>query len=173
MPNAVDTQLKNISSQIILSKILIEKNLQGWQLFYDKYAGAMYGCICTLTDDKAMAEEIFKEAFIHLKEKEILSGFNSALLPCLLRYTSKFATERLMQHDLKPKAANLVEENKLIHLLCSSCHSLKEAASILNITEEEARKKLHLEFLAFRDQNKNKEFQNAHQPESGETIHKF
>lgn len=162
MPNDAHTQLKNISSQNILSKILIEKNLQGWQLFYDKYAGAMYGCICMLTDDKAMAEKIFQEAFIHLKEKEILSGFNSAILPCLLRYTSKFAIDRLVRHGLKPKAANQFEENKLTHLLCSSCHSLKEAASILNITEEEARKKLHLEFLAFRDQNKNKEFQNAH-----------
>ena len=149
MYNTVSPTLKNISAQVILSTIRARKDLKGWQLFYDKYAAAMFGCICTLTEDNETAEKILMEAIVQLKEKEILPTFGHAFLPCLLKYTSDFAIQQLITQGIKPRE-NIFGDTKLLFLICTRCHSLKEAAAILNITEKEAKEKLHAEFLTLR-----------------------
>lgn len=86
------TQIK--SDQVILSMIS-ENSLDAWIFLYDKYAAAMFGTICKITEDKKIAEEIFKEAFIQLKEKQILSKLKYSLYPWLLKYTLIFAQKHL------------------------------------------------------------------------------
>ncbi|MEO6166354.1 MAG: hypothetical protein ABIO98_02460 [Chitinophagales bacterium] len=79
-------------------------NLEAWGHIYDKYAPAMYGIICSLTGDRTIAEEIFKDAFLELKEKQILSKDTSSLCPCLLRHTHIFcktATKDMGNYLLK------------------------------------------------------------------------
>lgn len=149
MYNTVSPTLNYISAQVILSTILASKDLRGWQLFYDKYAAIMFGCICTLTDDNETAEKILLEAIVQLKEKEILPTFGHAFLPCLLKYTNDFAIQQLIKQGIK-RRENIFGDTKLLYLICTRCHLLKEAAAILNITEEEAKKRLQLEFLAMR-----------------------
>lgn len=114
----------------------------------------MYGLIYNLTDDKVLAEEIFIHAFIQLKEKQTLSRINSGLCYTLLRYIYTFATKQLKEYGIKPKSHNQLEEMELIHLFCIQCNSLKEIASILNITEEETIKEVRSQLLKFRNQKK-------------------
>jgi len=51
-------------NQIVV--VLQENNPLAWEHLYDKYALAMYGLICNLTEDKLLAEEIFMNAFLEL-----------------------------------------------------------------------------------------------------------
>ncbi|MEP6710779.1 MAG: hypothetical protein ABJA37_00105 [Ferruginibacter sp.] len=152
MPNTVYPLQKNISSQVILSTIVVNKDLRGWQLFYDKYAAAMFGCICSLTSDNQIAEQILLDAIMQLKEKEILQTFSYAFLPSLLKYTNDFTIQQLLQQGMEPKTEDTFQKARLTYLICSRCYSLKEAAAILNISEEETKKKLHLEFLDMREE---------------------
>ena len=99
------------SDQNILSMIS-ENNLEAWGHVYDKYATEMFGVIHKLTEDKKIAEEIFKEAFLQLKEKQILSKLKYSLYAWLLMYTQIFAQRQLKERGIiscinafeKPKA---------------------------------------------------------------------
>lgn len=142
---------EKIADQQIIA-LLEENNLLAWQKIYDKYAAAMYGLICNLTDNETVAEEIFVAVFIQLKEKEILSKIKYALCATLLRYTFSYTIKQLNELGINAKSYNPVQEVKLIHLLCTQCSSLKELVSILNITEEEAKKRLRSEILNLRNQ---------------------
>ena len=61
MPNDAHTQLKNISPQIILSKILIEKNLQGWQLFMINTPVQCMGAFAPLQMIKQWQKKYFRK----------------------------------------------------------------------------------------------------------------
>ncbi|MEP6846169.1 MAG: hypothetical protein ABI861_09200 [Panacibacter sp.] len=69
---------KTVSDQYILF-MLAENNLKSWENLYDKYAPVMYAVICNLTDNKAVAAEILTEAFMQVKQKQIL--LKSIFLP--------------------------------------------------------------------------------------------
>ena len=153
-------QTKKISDQNILSMIA-ENNLDAWELLYDKYAPAMYGIICNLTDDITLAKEIFKDAFIQLKEQRIFSKVTYSLCACLLRHTHTFARQQLKERG-KACSNGTVENTSLIKVLCSQELSFKQAASNFNITEVEAKRKLHQEFLGLRAQNKEGYHTNFH-----------
>ena len=144
--------MSNTISDEHIGTLLKENEDSAWEFLYDKYAPVMYGLIYNLTDDKVLAENFFINAFLQLKEKQMLSGINSGLCHTLLRYTYAYATKQLMEYGIKPKTLNPSEEVKLIHLLCIQCNSLKEVASILNITEEETKKRLRSEVLKIRNQ---------------------
>lgn len=141
-------QTKIISDQTILSMIA-ENNMDAWGHLYDKYAAAMYGIICNLTDDRSLAELILKEAFIQLKEKQILSKATYSICPYLLRHTHTFARQQLNEWDT-PCSNRSVEQPSLLNMLCSQDLTIKQAASNFNISEEEAKKKLHIEFIEIR-----------------------
>ena len=89
------------SDQNILSMIS-ENNLEAWGHVYDKYATEMFGVINKLTEDKKIAEEIFKEAFLQLKEKQILSKLKYSLYAWLLMYTQIFAQRLLKERGIIP-----------------------------------------------------------------------
>lgn len=147
---------EKISDQQIII-LLEENNLLAWEKLYDKYAAAMFGLICNLTNDKTLAEEIFITAFLQLKENQILSKVKFSLYPTLLRHTFSYTTKRLKALGINPKIYNPLEEVKLIHLLSTQCNSIKEVASIFNMTEEETKKKLRAELLNLRNQKQSVE----------------
>jgi len=142
---------EKILDQSIIT-LIKENNILAWEKLYDKYAACMYGLICNLTDDKTLAEQIFVSAFIELKEKKILSNVKHALCMPILRHTFSYATERLKEYGLNPKSFTEKEEVKIIHLLCTQCNSLEEVSSMLNMSEEETKKKLRSELQNLRYQ---------------------
>ncbi len=137
-------------NQIIL--LFQKNNPLVWEGLYDKYAPAMCGLICNLTDDKKLAEEIFTNAFLHLKQRQILLKIKHALCPALLRYTYSFTTTHLKKIGIIPKTLKLPEGTELIHLLTTQCNSLSHAAFFLKISLPEAKEKLHIEFLSLQKQ---------------------
>lgn len=99
----------------------------------------MYGIICGIAPDRTMAEEIFKEAFIQLKEKNILNKVTYALCPCLLRYTHTFTREQLTIRNIN-FSHDYLKETSLVKIFCSQNISVSELASKFNITETELKK---------------------------------
>ena len=138
--------------QIIV--LLQENNPLAWEHLYNKYATAVYGLICNLTEDKLLANEILIKSFISLKKKQVLLDIKCALLPHILRHTYTFTTNHLKKISLKPQIFNPQKDFVLIHLLSTQCNSLKDAALILKVTVEETKKRLHDEFLNLRISNK-------------------
>jgi|GEM_PF-924392 len=137
--------------------MLAENNLKAWEHLYDKYAPAMYGIICNLTEDEVVAEEILTGAFLQIKEKKTFLENGHALCISLLRHTHNYALQQLKRQGINPKASSLSETATLINLLCTRHDSLKEVAFICNITEEDAKKKLRLEFLELRNKKRSEE----------------
>jgi hypothetical protein len=142
-------QREIVSEKHIIS-MLQAKNPLAWEKLYDKYASAMYGLIFNITKDKSLAEDIFMGAFLDLKQKQILSDIKYALCPAILRYTFSYTTKYLKEIGMTPKPINPPKEGKLIHLINTQCNSLIEAATLLNITVNEAKKRLLVEFKTLR-----------------------
>lgn len=117
--------------------MLQENNPLAWASIYDKYAPAIYGLICKLTDDQLVAEKIFITAFVQLRASGTLTKITYALYGILLRHTYSCATEYLKQAGIIPKILDSSKESRLFHLLATKCNFLKEAESILAISVKE------------------------------------
>jgi hypothetical protein len=136
-----------------MTTTLRENNSLIWDSLYDQYSPVIYGVIYSLTDDTAIAEKIFTDAFVQLKETSIISKNDPSVSYTLLKYIYSFTKQKLDQFGVNPKNLNQSEEVRLINLLYTQCESLKDVAFILSITEDEAKKKLRSEFLALRNKN--------------------
>ena len=145
-------QISPISDERMLT-MLNKNDANGWVHLYDKYAAAMYSIVWHFTDNNEVANKIFTEAFLQLKEKNILSKVGYALCPFLLRYMHNFASQYLKKWGINPLQSSKVVDSQLIHLLCTQCNSIKDVAYKLNITEEAAIKNLQREFLVLRNKN--------------------
>ena len=145
-------QNNHISDERMLT-MLNKKDANAWVHLYDKYAAAMYSIVWHFTDNNEVANKIFTEAFLQLKEKNTLSKVEYALCPFLLRYMHNFASQYLKKSGINPLQTSKAVDSQLIHLLCTQCNSIKDAASKLNITEEAAIKNLQREFLVLRNKN--------------------
>lgn len=121
----------------------------GVEFMYDKYSKAMYGLICTLTNDKDLAEKLFVTSFIKLIDKQISSPFEYVLFPDIMRHTYVNSIKELQE---TPHTANVLpfEMGTIMHFLCLKCNSAKDVAYILGIPEEEVGKRLRSESLKFR-----------------------
>ena len=106
--------------------------------------------IFNLTKDKLLAQEIFMNSFLELKQT--LEKIKCVLLPVILRHTYFYTTKYLERISLTPKTINPPKEAELINLFLTQCNSLNKAASILNITVGETKKRLCVEFLNLRIQ---------------------
>jgi len=147
------TSQSEILSEKQIIVMLQENNPLAWGHLYDKYAPAMYSLICNFTDDKLLAEEIFMNVFRELKQKQTISKIKYSLCPFILRFTHSFATKYLEKIGITSNTLDPHREVEVLNLLITHCNSLNEAASILNITVEETKKRLHVEFLNLRTQN--------------------
>ena len=144
-------QTKIISDQNILT-LIAENNTEAWRQLYDKYAHAMFGIIYNLTKDRTLAEEIFEEAFLQLKESKIFSKNTYALCSCLLRHTHTFTQQQLKERGID-NPITPIEKISLIDIFCSQNISLRDVAAKLNITEKEVKENLRAEFLALHSKN--------------------
>jgi len=145
----ISLQSTMVSEKQLINMVQVNNPVE-WRKLYDKYASAMYGLIYNLTKDKLLAEEIFMGAFLDLKQKQILSKPKCALYPIIMRHTYSFTTKHLREISISPKNLTPPKEAELIHLLTTQCNSLKEAASILNIPDKEAKIRLQVEFSNLR-----------------------
>lgn len=147
------TSHSEILSEKQIIAMLQENNLLAWTSIYDKYAPAMYGVICKLTDDPMLAEEIFTNAFLDLKQKQTPFKIKFALLAVILRHTHSYTINHLEKNSITPKTFNPPKKENLIHLLTTQCNTVNQAGSILSIKGKETRKRLRVEFLNLRMQN--------------------
>lgn len=134
----------SVSDEYILT-LIRENDPLAWNALYDKYAAAMYGLIHSLTSSPEMAERIFMAAFRRLKSENKLKKITHALCPVILRYTYSCTMEMLPKQGINNVPEDARQDTKLISLFLTKCNSIKEAASLLNITEEETKNKLHVE----------------------------
>ncbi len=138
-------QTTDLTDQHILF-LIAREDPEVWEQLYDRYASVMYGIICNLVPDRALAAQIFEAAFLQLKEKNILAKATGALCPRLMRYTYNFTIQQLNRHSINPLPVQSPADITITQLLHTHCNTLQEAATVLNITVEEAKTKLHLEF---------------------------
>lgn len=132
---------------------LLRKNdAYAWEHIYELYAGAMYGLIWKLMENKLRADEVFLNTFLALKSNRILDNVQQALLPVILRYTYAHASQQLKDMNLTVAALNTAKGVEIIHLLTTKCSSLAEAAEYLAIPIDDARKQLQDEFSDLRKQ---------------------
>lgn len=144
--------VNNISDEQMLN-LIVDNDVKAWEYLYDKYAAAMYSITLHFTDNKEIANKIFSQAFLQLKEKNMLLKIRYALCSFLLRYTHNYASQYLKRWGISAVNNSKAVNSQLIHLLCTQCNSIKEAAFKLNITEETAIKNLQREFLVLRNKN--------------------
>lgn len=145
-------QINHISDGQLL--LMIGRNdVKAWEHLYDKHAAAMYSIVCQFTDSKELANEIFTDAFLQLREKNILLKIHYALCPFLLRYMHNFTDQHFKKLGISALQNSKVANSQLIHMLCSQCNSIKDAAFKLNITEAAVVKNLQSEFFALRKKN--------------------
>ena len=145
------TQRSNHISDAQLLIMIGENDVNAWRDLYDKYSGAMYSIVWHLTHNNEVANKIFTEAFLQLKEKNILIKIHFALCPFLLRYTHNYASQYLKKSGINPVSNSKIFDSHLIHLLCTQCNSIKDLAFKLNIAEAAAVKDLRKEFLMIRN----------------------
>jgi len=149
-----------IVSDIVIHAMLIENKMEAWECIYEKYAPTMYGIIYNLAEDSNLADEIFIETFIQLKEKEILLNNYYAICPCVLRYTNTFARQQLKDREIIFKE-NHTEKKSFINILSSQYITLHELAVRVNLTDLEAKKKLRNEYIELLSKNKQYENQTS------------
>lgn len=107
------------SDSKIVSMIANEQ-VKGWEYLYDKYSSSMYGIIYTLSKNKNIAEDIFVNLFLHLKENmEILITQNEKLCTFLMQETLAFVRNDLKIKGLDTDKDSLSDMPKLIQLLCA------------------------------------------------------
>lgn len=110
--------------------------------FYNKYAAPIYGTICRLTPDRLLADQIFKDAFIAVIQKQ-----QPINLFEVLRETHAFTVKRVHGYtgDIEKK-----EKQTILKLLSTCCYNLQHAANKLNLDEAQARRQLRTELLSLR-----------------------
>lgn len=129
------------------SPIISENTSQNIEQIYDKYAPIIYGIISSLTDNVVISEKIFTDTFIKIKDNFPDFKVNGTSYPTLMRFTYSFTIQQLIQYGISPKVSNFQEANKLTHLLCTRYESLQDVTSLLNISDDEARKNIRKEHL--------------------------
>lgn len=148
----MNLKIKPISDGQILTMIGIN-DVKAWGYLYDKYAAAMFSIVLQITDSNELANKIFTEAFLQLKEKKILLKIKFALCPFLLRYMHNYASQYVKKWEITTVPVTKAIDTQLIHLLCTQCYTIKDAAFKLNITEAAAIRNLQIEFLLLRNKN--------------------
>lgn len=119
--------------------------------FYDRYAAIIYGSICRVITDKAVAEKIFTEVFMielckqptDVKEKMLFTAK-------LLRRVHQFTIEALTHYGITNENLYAKQHESVLDLFCSKHTSVAATSSHLNLSEADVKKILHTDLLKFR-----------------------
>ena len=95
-------QLKKLQNQFLLSVIPPKKEL-ACEMLYNKHRPVIFGTICTMVEDKRIAEEIFIDVFLKLIDKTISIKMGTGLLPYILKFTYSYTIEELKVDKINPK----------------------------------------------------------------------
>ena len=127
-----------------------------WEHLYDEYAPLMYGTILKLTEDEAIAAELLEQAFLDLKNKDILSQITTTTI-ChkILKHTYKLTVNHLKAIGLAPSKTIYTDGNTAhINMFYLEGTTLKDAVNSTNLTEQEVKKKLRAEVNYLRNLKK-------------------
>lgn len=138
---------RNHNPDTIISRKVVEKKQPNWSHLYDEYAPMMYGVILKISDNEIIAEEIFENVFLELKERKILSPHHTPLRYSVLRHTYKLTLKYLKELGIAVKPYH--ENYPLIHLFYFEQVSLEEAAIKSDIPTQVVLKNLRAEFNHF------------------------
>lgn len=142
---------KHLSSTGVISMV-VHNNESIWEYVHHKYAPMMYGIILKMTDDKTIAEEVFKAVFLELNEKKVISKIHPGLYLQLLRHTYKSTLKLLKVRGQTPINTQPFNENyPLISQFCFASNTVKEVALKSGVTEEEMLLNLRAEFNQLRN----------------------
>ncbi|MDZ4708119.1 MAG: hypothetical protein SH818_06910 [Saprospiraceae bacterium] len=141
----------DLPGDLFLSILPGHHNSIVWEQVYQKYAPLIYGIILNMTGDKRIASEIFKDAFVGLKRKKILSRNHITLCQTLLRHAHKLTLKYLqLRGRVQANSSPFHSKFRLLNLLYCELISAKEVAQKLNMTEQEILLNLRMEFNQLR-----------------------
>ena len=126
------------------AKLESKNKVTEWESIYNKFTPAIHRIIFSITNDRIIAEEIFMETALLLRQSETLSKISYSFCTRLIKQTYSRTINQLRRYGINPQMQHLPEETKLIHLLC--------AENNFNLAEDEAREKLHVDFLKLHNQ---------------------
>ncbi|MEO6838467.1 MAG: hypothetical protein ABI261_02765 [Ginsengibacter sp.] len=110
--------------------MIAQEQVKGWEYLYDKYSSSIYGVIYLLSRIEIIAEDIFFDLFVHLKnEREILITHKAMLCHFLMQETFTFAINEIKSKGLEPHKNGMEDKPKLLKLLCAKyCLGCGEAS---------------------------------------------
>jgi DNA-directed RNA polymerase specialized sigma24 family protein len=145
----------NSNSDSTIVSMLTEKNSSAWEQLYDKYAPLMYGAVFQITKDDRVAEKIFKECFLQLKESKNISNVRGPLDFFLLKHAQNFTLNYFKLIELAVEVNKKENHNTpLVEMLESKQITVKRSEPVSTVEQKEARKKLREEFNLLRAQHK-------------------
>jgi hypothetical protein len=147
------TQQYFISDAEIISMIDHE-NPSGWSHLYDKYALMMYVAVLGVIHDEKIAAEVLALLFIQAKANKSLLRTKKSLCASLLKHACTTALKISDTNEKIPVREDL--NNKvfpILNCLAGKPNSLKDAAEIYSISEDEVKTKLRLELNKIRQES--------------------
>lgn len=146
----------NSTSDSTIVSMLAENNSSAWEQLYDTYSPLMYGAVFQITKDERIAEKIFKECFLQLKESKNISKIRGPLDLFLLKHAQSFTLNYFKLIELTTDKNKHLNHNSdpLIELLESQQITIKKSEQQSSSEQQAARKKLREEFNILRAQHK-------------------
>ncbi len=129
---------------------LMDNKQTAWEQLYDSYAAMMYGSILNITGDEKMASDLLQQAFLELRNREILLRMQASLCISLVKHCYNMTLKYLKMRGLSPQNETLNRSCQLIHFFYFEDMTLAEIAARLAVPEWEVLKKLQTEFRDIR-----------------------
>ncbi len=130
---------------------LVQNKQAAWEHLYDTYAPIMYGSILNITGDEKTACDLLQQAFIELRNREILLRIQSSFCVSLVKHCCNIALKHLRIRGLMPQNETLDRNYRLIHFFYFEEMTLTEIAVRLAMPELEVLKNLQAEFKDIRN----------------------
>jgi hypothetical protein len=133
----------------LVSKLLDNKQT-AWEELYDTYAPMMYGSILNITGDEKTACNLLEQAFIELRNREMLLRIQASLCVSLVKHCCNITLKYLKMQGLKPQRETLDRNCRLIYFFYFEDMTLTEIATRLAMPELEVLRNLQAEFKDIR-----------------------
>ena len=130
---------------------LLDNKQTAWEQLYDTYAPMMYGSILNITGDEKTACDLFQQAFIELRNREMLLRIQASLCISLVKHCCNITLKYLKMKGLKPQRETLDRNCRLIYFFYFEDMTLTEIAERLAVPELEVIKNLQAEFREIRN----------------------
>lgn len=133
-----------------LVSALMDNKPTAWAELYDTYAPMMYGLMLNITGNEEMAGNLLQQAFVDLKNRELLLRIQASLCVSLAKHCCNLTLKYLKIQGLSPQGEILDRQYKLIHFFYFEDLTLTEIAVQLAMPEFQVIKNLQAEFKEMR-----------------------